>query len=296
MKLRNGFAPFFILLILGAIITTGTIGYSYLHRYVENKNKIVESEHPSFLQPTESLPSPIVISPTSIPKIVVQPTVLPTVANVYVSINDNGNPILDNALWLHVMNENTQEEKLLQNTSSSWKIVDIKPGKYKITIPFSYKKYFNPDRSCEGCNAKEDKSDFEICGYVINIVAGDNIKISCSLRSTHPLPIANTNPNQPIPPDSSPPAVDIAGHWGQTYGQSPTNSYCFLMKGNDDVLTTDAEFSYRSKIDQNSWSDWNHNPYPCYENLSNGSHVFSGEVMDKSGKISDEKSLSFTVK
>lgn len=94
--------------------------------------------------------------------------------------------------------------------------------------------------------------------------------------------------------DTTPPiVVDISGPWGPTYGEQAVDNFCFLFKGNDNVLSTDADFFYQAKIDDNDWSEWNHNPYPCFSKPSDGAHTFSARVKDKAGNISATSSKNF---
>lgn len=98
------------------------------------------------------------------------------------------------------------------------------------------------------------------------------------------------------PPDTTPPVIIlISGPVAPNYIDGPTDKYCFLIKGNDNILTTDQDFIYEAKVDENSWSDFDHLPFPCFDKPSDGQHTFSAKIKDKAGNYSEVKSKNFNV-
>lgn len=298
MKRQNGFIPLFILLFVGATITAGALGYSYVFRPT---GKIVQNNQediPSFsLLPTASPTPSLKPKPTSLIPTYRTPTTIQSTGTIYTYISDNGNPITDNSLQLYIRNENTGDEQIMKNTTSSWTVSGIKPGKYKMYIPYSYKQYFNPERNCEGCRDKEDVSDFGKCGYVVNLHAGDIIKFSCSLRTTHQLNIPPSNiSNNSSGPDTMPPNTNI-------YYPQPNGSITYKMDGkvcaiasepNDNQGPNGIETEYR--FDEGPWSGYAAGrAFLCADSLPNGPHTLSYYSKDKAGNVESTKTLQFTV-
>src|SRR3989344_1516231 len=205
MTRQNGFIPLLVL-ILGAIsITAATASYSYFHNKPKNtQNNITVFETPTPALSPSATPTLIIVKTeiTKSPKIPIQ-----VKSSVIFSISDNGAAILDPNLNLNIKDENTGKEQKLQNTGSSWTVNNIPQGIYRFYINFPQERYFNPEKNCEGCKNKEDLSNFDTCGYKLQINEGENVKISCMLRSTRPL---SNQINSPQPAsDTIPPNTNI---------------------------------------------------------------------------------------
>lgn len=290
MRFQKGFIPIvslFITTITAITLLTSIAGFSFIHSIPQKKPQSPTISPTDYPRPSPTSPQ---ITNADIHPTYPPPTVTPSTGIIKAVINDNGQPITDTSLTLHIRNENTQEEQVLNNVNSSWIIPGIKPDKYKISIPFSYKNYFNPDRSCEGCRDKEDKSDFEVCGYVVVLRAGDNIKISCTLRKTQQFSLPeNTEPADTLPPQTS------------IFYPQPNGSITYKTDGkvcayeaapSDNGRSTEGLQTFY-KFDDRDWQTGM--GYLCADSLPNGPHTISFYSKDKAGNVETTSSFSFTV-
>lgn len=295
MKTQNGFAPIFFLLALGGSLALAFTGYSFFHvKYVLNQNFTditpILSPSPTFT-PTPT-PNKIII-PTKIPS---SPT--PNLPNVSFFIKDNNSsPILDTSLALSIKNEDTGQEQKIQNKSSSWSITNLIPGKYKFWISYPTDRYATMEKSCEGCENKQDIDAFDSCGYYFQVHTGNHIKIICKLLASHPLNVPGTNANDSGPgPDTMPPNTNI--YYPQSNGSiiyKIDGKVCAITtQPNDDQGPNGIETEY--KFDDGNWSGYaGGRAYLCTDSLPNGYHTLSYHSKDKSGNVEATKTINFTV-
>jgi len=71
-------------------------------------------------------------------------------------------------------------------------------------------------------------------------------------------------------------------------------SFCFPMKVVDNVSKL-PELQVRYSFDTPSWGKWTTNVAPCYQNVSNDTHVFRVQARDGAGNTSSPISRTFTV-
>ena len=295
MKTQNGFATIFILLLMATAVSTAFGGYMYLQTKITIKQNISNVTTSPTL-----LPSPVSsVTPTKIPlptKKAISPT--PISPAVIFLIKDNTNsPILDNSLALSIKNEDTGKEQKIQNQSSSWSITNLNPGKYKFWISYPTDRYATMEKSCEGCENREDVAVYDSCGYHFTFQTGNHVKISCKLMSSRPLNFPGTSANDSGPgPDTTPPNTNIS--YPQQNGSITykiDGKVCAIAtQPNDDQGPNGIETEY--KFDNGSWSGYaSDRAYLCADSLPNGPHTLSYHSKDKSGNVENTKTISFTV-
>ena len=153
-------------------------------------------------------------------------------------------------------------------------------------------RYFNPIRSCEGCQNKEDISSFNTCGYVVDVMSGDAISMTCMFGS--PKRLGQPSDSQlSTPQDTTPPMMNI-------YYPQPNGSITYKIDGKvcaimtaptDDSGNQGVETHYR--FDDGNWQTGG--GYLCVDTLSNGAHTLSYYSKDKAGNTESTKTMSFSV-
>ncbi|OGG30446.1 hypothetical protein A2973_01030 [Candidatus Gottesmanbacteria bacterium RIFCSPLOWO2_01_FULL_49_10] len=289
MKLQNGFAPIVILLMAVIGLTTALAGYSIV-RPKEDK-------------PSTSLPIPTstpALTPTPSPKPTTTPpparrlvpSSAPAGATIEVHMNNYGTPITDTSLDLTIKNEVSGQEQKIKNTTSNWSLPNFNPGKYRFSIIFPMEKYFNPTRSCEGCQNKVDISTFNTCGYVVDVGSRDTISMTCMLGS--PKRLGQPSDTQgSTSQDTTPPTTHI-------YYPQPNGSITYKIDGKVCAIMTEptddsggqgVETHYR--FDEGNWQTGV--GYLCADALPNGPHTLSYYAKDKAGNTESTKTISFSV-
>lgn len=293
MKRQSGFIPVFLLVFAALAVTSTIAGYTIF-------SKKSDEEKIKFVQIT---PAPTVSPiPTAVPvrKVFIPlptkslPTLASNTATINAIISANNAPLNDDSLNFYLRNEKTGEEKILKNTSSAWTINHVPPGKYKLYVPFSYKKYTYGDRSCEGCQNKQDITDFGICGYVINLNEGDNVKFHCALLPVHQLDLPSNNSNSNNSgPDTSPPTTNI-------FYPQPNGSITYKTDGKICAYMSEPSDNFGGKNVETFFKFDNGNfskgvGYLCADSLPNGPHTLSYYSKDQAGNTEATKTISFTV-
>lgn len=295
MKVKNGFVPlFFLFIFVAGGLTAAYAGYSIFRPKkpeIKGVVVIIPSTTPS---PTFSL-TPIpekIIVPTSTP---IQPTTVSS--SVIFRIDDNGLAISDSSLSLNIKDENSGKEQSFKNESSAWSITNLSPGKYRFSVSFPKDRYFNPQKNCEGCQNVQDISNFDTCGYIIDFSPGDNVKISCMLRTTQPLPSQIYFPPSGTPTDTVPPTTNI-----YYPSQNGTITYkidgkiCAIASPPNDNVNNSNEIETEYKFDDTGWSGYaTVRAYLCVDALSNGQHTLTYHSKDKAGNVETTKTIQFTV-
>ena len=87
----------------------------------------------------------------------------------------------------------------------------------------------------------------------------------------------------PTPADTTPPElIDFVGVTeGGNHTFHQTNCYPIRIRDN---LTLFADLESRMKMDNNAWSDWDHEHEKCYTTAP-GQHTIYAEVRDKAGNV-----------
>lgn len=295
MKGQNGFAPILLLLALGGSFAIALAGYSLL------QVKPQQTENISAITPT--LFSSPTLTPTPTPNKIIIPTKpsfspTPSLPNVTFLIRDNNNlPIADTSLALSIKNEDTGQEQKIQNKSSSWYITNLDPGKYKFWISYPTDRYVTMEKSCEGCENKQDVTAYDSCGYYFQFQTGNHVIINCKLLVSHPpnaLPVNSVYSGSG--PDTMPPNTNI--YYPQNNGSITykiDGKVCAIAtQPNDDQGPAGIETEY--KFDDGSWSGYaGGRGYLCADSLPNGSHTLSYHSKDKSGNVEATKTIGFTV-
>ena len=281
MKHPKGFTPAIYLLIATSMLALSALGYKSFQIASQKTN----------LSPTIT-PSPtIYLSSTPITFSTLPPptTITPSTGIIRVSLTNQNQPLTDTTLTLHIRNEIIQEEKIYNNTNSLWEIRDVNPGKYKVTIPFIYTNYYSPERNCQGCRNQEDKSENQVCGFVFSLQAGDNVKISCSLRKATQLNLPNS-----AQPDTLPPRTYI-------FYPQPNGTITYKTDGKvcayenpptDNGASTEGIQTFY-KFDDRDWQSGI--GYLCADSLPNGPHTISFYSKDKAGNVESTTTFPFTV-
>ena len=298
MKLQNGLTPLVVLLIAAVVITTAIGGLSAYSKIKESKDiENKPEEIPDFYieefptsTPTPSLKPTLKPLPTRIP---LSPTLL--TAKINVQISDNGTPISDSSIYFFLRNESSAQEQIIKNANSGyWTLSGLKPAKYKMYVSYSYNDYMNIEKNCDGCQNKEEISNPGSCGYTVDLSAGDNIQLFCTLRRVKPLS------SQPVDfqpsDDSTPPNTNI-------YYPQPNGPITYKIDGqvcaianppNDNSGPEGIETEYR--FDNENWSGFTvGRGYLCTPSLSNGPHTLSYRSKDRVGNVESTKTLQFTV-
>lgn len=112
-----------------------------------------------------------------------------------------------------------------------------------------------------------------------------------------PAPTATPRPTATPTPtttaDTIPPSVLING--GPTEGSTTADANpCFPLWVTDN-LTWYTAIKVRSHMDTDAWSAWDSELLRCQQNLGNGAHTFTVQVMDIAGNQSPETLRHFTV-
>ncbi len=298
MKLQNGFAPVALLLIITAVAVTAIGGYSTFSRLKRyNIDEAKTTQVPSFSQ-TEFPTSSPTLTPISTTKFLptrvpVSPT--PSTITISVQIHDNGAAINDPSPYFFLRNEDTSSEQILKNSNSGyWIVSNLKPGKYKMYVAYSYNSFIHIDQKCEGCQNKEDISNPGSCGYIVDLHTGDNIKIVCEMRAVHPLGSQSTN--SLIANDTIPPVTNL--YYPQMNGSityKTDGKVCAVMtEPSDNQGSNGVETEYQ--FDNGNWSGYaGGHPYLCADSLPNGQHTLSYHSKDKAGNVESTKTIQFTV-
>lgn len=108
-----------------------------------------------------------------------------------------------------------------------------------------------------------------------------------------PMGTNTPTPTPPNVPDVTPPTFE----WmtGPTDGSTVDfASFCFPMKVVDNVSKL-PELQVRYSFDTPSWGEWTTNVAPCYQNVSNDTHVFRVQARDGAGNMSSPILRTFTV-
>ena len=115
-----------------------------------------------------------------------------------------------------------------------------------------------------------------------------NITVAPTATPTpKPTPIPTPTPI----PDTQPPVFQSMT--GPEDGSTVTfNSFCFPMYLTDNFPGT---ISVRYSFDNSGPSEWGQNYAPCYQNVSNGFHVFVVQGKDSAGNETGHISRNFTV-
>lgn len=107
-----------------------------------------------------------------------------------------------------------------------------------------------------------------------------------------PIPL-NTPTPTPLPPDTTPPV--ITSMTGPADGSTVDfNGFCFPMTISDNK-PGNQNFLTQHTFDSATWTDWEANYAPCFNNVSNGSHTFTVHAKDEAGNISATITRTFTV-
>jgi hypothetical protein len=299
MKLQNGFVPFLVLFVSAVVITATIGGYSVFSRFkdIENPKKtqkqkpVFSLEEFSFSSPTPSPKPTIKPLPTRVP---VSPTSTTTSISVYAG--DNGIAITDPSIYFFLRNEESAQEQMVKNSNSgSWTLSNLSPGKYKMYVSYSYNNFMNIDKKCEGCQNNQEISSPGSCGYIFDLKAGNNVRLSCTLRPVKPLTGGQTANNQ-LSNDTMPPNTNI-------YYPQPNGSITYKIDGkicaiatqpNDNSGPEGIETEYR--FDNDNWSGYaGGRGYLCASSLSNGPHTLSYHSKDWAGNVETTKTISFSV-
>ncbi len=294
MKLQRGFAPIAILLIAAISSLAVLAGYSITHQKTASEKQIL------FLSPTPISTITPIPSPTpSHPPVKYIPTLTPlptksSTATIMAAISNNGSPVSDTAPYLFVRNEDTAHEQILKNGNSNWIITGITPGKYKVYIAYSINSFMNPEISCQGCQNPQNISGPGSCGYIVELSAGDTMKLSCELRPV--MPLSGQVSNNQLSNDTTPPNTNI-------YYPQPDGSITYKIDGqvcaiatqpNDNSGPEGIETEY--KFDDGNWSGYaGGRGYLCTPTLANGPHTLYYHSKDRAGNVEETKSLQFTV-
>lgn len=109
-----------------------------------------------------------------------------------------------------------------------------------------------------------------------------------------PSPIFSLDVPASMAGDLIPPTVTIQG--GVTEGATISQtSLCFPLWLSDN-MTPWQQLTTRAKMDNAQWSVWMPLTQYCFQNIGNGTHVFTVQIRDLVGNVSQELKRTFSVK
>lgn len=206
------------------------------------------------------------------------------------------NPINDESMEFVIKREPDGEEIKTKKPVSDWSVKDLAPGKYKAFVSYSFLKYRHRTASCAGCFDYTWFDHEDTCGYILDLRAGDNVRISCKFENSKayigpPLP---TDGPPPKGPDTTAPITNIfyPGNGG-SIDYKTDGKVCAYMSAPTEE-TKEGLTTY-FKFDDGAWIPSVGTGYLCSDNLSNGSHTLSYYSKDQNGNTESTRTISFSV-
>lgn len=110
--------------------------------------------------------------------------------------------------------------------------------------------------------------------------------------SFSPTPSVSSTPTI-ILKDQTPPLLNIISG-PENLSMIKFNNFCFETKISDNITSFDKLVLHWS-FDNSNWSDWSNNTAFCFNNITNGNHVFSIQAKDEAENLSNAETRQFTV-
>ena len=291
------------------MIVVGGISSTLVH---STQNKIATKTIPTLI-PTSTpsntpTPTPSKIYPTWTPK----PTTS-TTGTISIHIADGSipncwgsegkdcfdpnldNPIKDDSMEFVIKKEPDGQEIKTKDPVSDWSVKDLKPGRYRAFVSYKFLKYKQKKAECQGCQNSIWFGVEDTCGYVFDLNAGDNVKISCKFENSSayigkPLP---TNGPAFRSPDTTAPHTNVfyPQNGGEITNKTDGKVCAYMSAPWDDSGPGNVETFY--KFDSEEYRKGI--GYLCTDSLANGPHYLSFYSKDQSGNTESVQTFYFTV-